>query len=209
MKFKSLFLLFHFLLLFIAPTGFAADLEKEERIKEQIIDYILEGDPVSLQSINHKFLAIFNQADDEQAKGAVIIMHGRGHHPNWPEVVQPLRNGLVEFGWHTLSIQMPVLDNESTFYDYLHIIPEAFPRIEAAISFLNDKGISNIVLIAHSCSVHMSIPWLVEHPDKGVIAFIGIGMGSTDKGQPMLQPFPLEKAVISSVFTGTRCKTFF
>ncbi|MCW8955682.1 MAG: alpha/beta hydrolase family protein, partial [Gammaproteobacteria bacterium] len=98
------------ILLFIYSQAlFAADLIKEHRIKNQIIDYIMDGDPVMLMSGSHEFLSIFMQSDSEKPKGAVIIMHGRGYHPNWPELVYPLRTGLTEHGWHTLSIQMPVL----------------------------------------------------------------------------------------------------
>ncbi len=39
----------------------------------------------------------------------VLINHGRGFHPDWVDTVQPLRVGLVDYGWNTLSIQMPVL----------------------------------------------------------------------------------------------------
>ncbi|MCW8956100.1 MAG: alpha/beta hydrolase family protein, partial [Gammaproteobacteria bacterium] len=72
-------------------------------------------------------------------------------------------------------------------------VPEAFPRIDAAVHYLRQRGISNLVLLAHSCSVHMSIAWLEKNLDKKIMAYIGVGMGSTDKGQPMLSPFPLEK----------------
>ena len=38
----------------------------------------------------------------------------------------------------------------------------------------------------------MAVAWLHKHHNADVNAFIGIGMGSTDIGQPMLEPFPLE-----------------
>ncbi len=181
------------LLLLVPTTSFALDYEKERRMYEQVADYVLDGDVVMLKAKQREFFSIFMPAEDEsQAKGAVILMHGRGYHPNWPELIYPLRTGLTEYGWHTLSIQMPVLDNEATFYDYLDIVPESFPRIDAAIEYLQQKNIKKIVLLAHSCSVHMSIAWLHKFPDKGASAFIGVGMGSTDKGQPMLKPFPLQ-----------------
>lgn len=171
----------------------AADLEKETRMKNQIIDYIMDGDAILLKDGKHEFLSIFMESESQPAKGTVIIMHGRGYHPNWPELVYPLRTGLPEHGWNTLSIQMPVLDNDATFYDYLEILHEAHPRIDAALTFLKQKKLNNIILLAHSCSVHMAIDWLVKHKDNRVTGFIGVGMGSTDKGQPMHAPFPLEK----------------
>jgi len=185
----SLLTLIHF----SAPV-FASDLQKEIRMKEQVADYIMHGDAVMLEDkvAQHKFFSIFTESEADVTKGAAIIMHGRGYHPDWPELVHPLRTDLPESGWHTLSIQMPVLSNESTFYDYLEILDEAHPRISAAISYLKQKNIHDIVLIAHSCSVHMAIDWLRKYPNAGATAFVGIGMGSTDIGQPMLKPFPLQ-----------------
>jgi len=174
-------------------TSNAADLEKEIRMKEQIIDYIMDGDAVLLKDGSHEFLSIYMTTDRQPARGTVIIMHGRGYHPNWPELVYPVRTGLPEHGWNTLSIQMPVLDNESSFYDYLDILHEAHPRINAAIDFLKNKNTGKIILLAHSCSVHMAVDWLHKHKQDDISGFIGVGMGSTDRGQPMPEPFPLQK----------------
>jgi len=170
---------------------FAADLAKEIRMKNQVIDYIMDGDAVLLKDGDHEFLTIYMESDTQAALGTVIIMHGRGYHPNWPELVYPLRTGLTEHGWNTLSIQMPVLDNESSFYDYLNILDEAHPRINAAMDFLKQKNEKKIILMAHSCSVHMAIDWLHKNKQENVSGFIGVGMGSTDRGQPMPAPFPL------------------
>jgi len=173
----------------------ASNLQKERRMQQEIVDYIIEGSAVMLHDpvARHDFLSIFTEATTDTARGAVIIMHGRGYHPDWPELVYPLRTGLPDYGWHTLSIQMPVLDNSASFYDYLDIREESYPRIEAAIHFLQQKKIKHIVLLAHSCSVHMAVAWLDRHPQARIHAFIGVGMGSTDYGQPMLKAFPLEK----------------
>ncbi len=170
----------------------ALDLDKEKRMYQQVADYVMDGDVEMLKANQHEFFSIYMESEELPAKGAVIIMHGRGYHPNWPELVYPLRTGLPAEGWSTLSIQMPVLDNESTFYDYLEILDEGHPRIQAAVDFLKQKNYTQIVLLAHSCSVHFSIDWLHKYPTAGATAFIGVGMGSTDKGQPMPAPFPLQ-----------------
>ncbi len=190
---RKLIAIFLWLICFTSYSSLATDLEKERRMYQQVADYVMDGESLLLKAHDHSFFSIFMESEELPARGAVIIMHGRGYHPNWPELVYPLRTGLTEYGWHTLSIQMPVLDNQSTFYDYLEILHEAHPRINAAIDFLHKKNIRNIALLAHSCSVHMAVDWLEKFPDKGASAFIGVGMGSTDIGQPMLKQFPLER----------------
>ena len=174
----------------------AADIEREKRLAAEIADSILDGNPVYLQDGKHKFLSIFMETEVEKPKGAVIIMHGRGYHPDWKDVAHPLRVGLPESGWHTLSIQMPVLEKDAKYYDYVSVFPESFQRIESAIKFLKKKNINNIVLIAHSCSVHMSMAWFEKTGGKDINAYIGIGMGATDFAQHMEKPIPLDKLKI-------------
>ena len=169
----------------------ASDLEREKRLASEIVDSIMDGDAEFLSAGDYEFLAIYTEADEP--KGGVIIMHGRGFHPDWSDVANPLRVGLAENGWNTLSIQMPVLDKEARFYDYLEIIEEAGPRIEAAIDFLNNQGNEKIILIAHSCSVHMTMDWIDKGLMHDVDAFVGIGMGAVDYQQPMRKPFPLDR----------------
>jgi pimeloyl-ACP methyl ester carboxylesterase len=104
-----------------------------------------------------------------------------------------LRKQLPAHGWNTLSLQMPVLDKDASYYDYVEIMPEAAPRIEAALAYLRELGTDRIILVAHSCGVHMSMAWIRQHGDAGIDAFIGIGMGATDYRQPMREPFPFDR----------------
>lgn len=167
----------------------ASDIAREQRLASEIVDAILDGEAAYLGAENQQFFAIYTEA--ETPRGAAIIMHGRGFHPDWTDVVHPLRVGLAEKGWNTLSIQMPVLAKEAKYYDYLEIMDEAFPRIEAAIEFLQARDNRKIVLIAHSCSVHMAMEWVAAGQMHDIDAFVGIGMGAVDYKQPMLKPFPL------------------
>ncbi|VAW67061.1 hypothetical protein MNBD_GAMMA09-2714 [hydrothermal vent metagenome] len=192
MKIFSIFLL----MVIFCTCVRASDLEKEDRMRAQVADYVMDGEVVFLKSGLRDFLSIYMASEAQEVKGAVIILHGRGLNPNWPELVYPLRTGLTEYAWDTLSIQLPVLDNDASFYDYMDILHEAHPRINAAVEFLKQKNIKNIILLAHSCSVHTAVYWLYENPQGGVNGFIGIGMGSTDTGQPMRKPFPLDKIYI-------------
>ena len=186
----------HLILFFIFSTSIAcaSDIAREKRLAEQIVDAIFDGEPIFLtDSSKHSFLSIYMESDASKIKGGTIIMHGRGMHPEWKDVTQPLRTQLPAYGWHTLSIQMPVLDKTASYYDYLNTFNEAGPRIEAAIKFMQSKGINNIVLIAHSCSIHMSMHWLHHNTSSNINAFVGIGMGATDFKQPMKRTFPLDQ----------------
>lgn len=173
---------------------YASDIAREKRIASEIEDAILDGEPVYLperSNTSHEFLTIYTEA--EASRGAVLIMHGRGFHPDWADVANPLRVGLAEQGWNTLSIQMPVLKKEAKYNDYVEIFPEGFGRIESALDYLKQQGNEKIVMIAHSCSVHFINAWIKAGKLRDIDAFVGIGMGATDYRQPMVDEFQLSK----------------
>ena len=176
----------------VAAPASAQDFERERRLEAEIVDAILDGEPVHLDAAGRSFLAIHTEAEAGGGpRKAVIVMHGRGFHPDWAEVTEPLRTALPEHGWDTLSLQMPVLGKDAKYYDYVPIFPAAFPRIRAGIEFLRARGARTVVLVAHSCSVHMAMAFVRDHGDAGFDGFIGIGMGATDYRQPVREPFPL------------------
>ena len=171
------------------------DYEREQRLADQIVDDIFDGEPIWLDANQHKFLGI-HTLNEESPKGTVIIIHGRGYHPDWPEVAGPLRTGLVEAGWSTLSLQMPVLEKGKKYYDYLPLLPYAHKRIEAAIEYINELDDQTIVLAAHSCGAHMANDWLNQADDAGIDGYIIMGAGATDYQQDLKTPFPFAKMQI-------------
>lgn len=174
----------------VAPLQAAEkpDYEREQRLVDEIRDVILDGDVIDLNDGSRDFMAIHMEADEP--KGTVILLHGRGFHADWQDTIQPLRIGLTEEGWSTLSLQMPVLEKSAKYYDYVPIFPEAGKRIEAAIKFLKETK-QPIILLAHSCGVHMAMQWVRDYDSETIDGFIGLGMGATDYKQPMKQDFPL------------------
>ena len=181
------------------PLINAADLPREKRMADEIVDVILDGDAVFLTANNHEFLSIYTAAE-EASSGVAIILHGRGFHPDWQDTVSPLRVGLTGFGWNTLSVQMPVLEKQAKYYDYVPLFPEAVPRIDAAIKYARQQGNKKVVLIAHSCGVHMAMAWVETWSEnknaQQIDAFVGIGMGATDYQQPMAKAFPFDEITV-------------
>ena len=136
------------LCLLVRPGGAAAnepDFAREARLANEIVDVILDGEPVWLEAGGREFLGIYTKSDE--ARAGVVILHGRGFHPDWPDTVGPLRVGLVERGYSTLALQMPVLDKNAKYYDYLPLFEYAHARIEAGLEFLRTEGYGKIVLI--------------------------------------------------------------
>jgi len=160
-------------LLFL-PLAQASDQAKEQRWAEQIVDALIDGEAVWLQAGDVKFLGIYTEAEQHTGRAA-LVLHGIGVHPNWPQVVYPLRTGLPAEGWSTLSIQMPILPNEAEAKDYAPLFDEVAPRIDAGIAYLKEKGAKQVVIVAHSLGAAMASYYLSNHPNA-VAAYVGIGM---------------------------------
>jgi pimeloyl-ACP methyl ester carboxylesterase len=169
----------------------ASDLAKEQRWSDQVVDAIIDGEAVWLNDGKNNFLSIYTEADENKGR-AVIVMHGTGVHPNWQQVVQPLRVGLTRHHWSTLSIQMPVLANDADYQDYAPLYDEVAPRIDAAIQFLKDNGMKEIVLLGHSQGATMSAYYL-STSKQDIKGFVAIGMGSFADDPRMNSVNSLEK----------------
>lgn len=159
----------------IFSKSYASDFAKEKRWADQIVDSLMVGDAEWLKVGKNKILALYTENNTEKALGAAIILHGTGAHPNWDQVVRPLRSQLPEHGWSTLSIQLPVLANNASYQDYIPLFKEVAPRIKAAVAFLKSKGIRNIVIVAHSLGSSMAAYYLASKPDAAIRAFVAVG----------------------------------
>ncbi|OOZ39208.1 hypothetical protein BOW53_12545 [Solemya pervernicosa gill symbiont] len=166
------------------PPSFETDSAKEQRWAEQIKESLLDGEAVELTAGSQKFFAIYTEEHLGAQLGGVVILHGMGTHPDWPEMIQPLRTTLPEQGWSTLSIQLPVRPNNAARKEYASLFDDAGNRIAAAIAFLQSKGIKNISLIGHSLGAAMAADYIARNKPKAIKGFVGIGMGENRKIDP-------------------------
>jgi predicted alpha/beta-hydrolase family hydrolase len=114
------------------------------------------------------------------SKIGVILAHGQGSDPD-SQVVGPLRRAInKELGFHTLSLQMPVIPGKrspETFQEYASTFPEAYKIIQAAIDFLKkEKGVDRVYLMGYSMGGRMTTAFLANNPDSGIVGYIGVGL---------------------------------
>jgi pimeloyl-ACP methyl ester carboxylesterase len=170
----------------VVPMATAADLVREARIASQIQDAILEGEVVWLQAGEARFLAIYTPASTPDTRGAAVLLHGSNAHPDWMDVIYPLRTQLPAHGWATLSIQLPVTAPDAPPDSWQQNLPLAAPRIAAAAAWLKQKQLSPLVLIGHSLGARMGTDYLgglYGAPDPAFQAFVAIGL-SADPAKP-------------------------
>ncbi len=103
------------LLLLPAANLPASDFDKEQRWSDQIVDSILDGEPVWLMADGHQFLSIFTPADNDSRENGLIVMHGIGVHPNWDQVIRPLPLSVQSGG--NLMFQQQEIEGANHFFD--------------------------------------------------------------------------------------------
>lgn len=119
--------------------------------------------------------------------------------PDWDQVVRPLRTGLPEHGWSTLSLQMPILANGIGYEKYAPLFKEVPGRIEAGIKYLKKQGAKRIVIISHSLGASMAAYYLANNQPENITGFIAIGMGGASS-YPVMDNINSLKLITVPVF---------
>jgi pimeloyl-ACP methyl ester carboxylesterase len=166
-----------------------SNLAREKGYAEQITDQLVVGEAVWLQAAGTRFLGLYTAPEGAHkgSKNAVILVHGRGVHPSWG-FIETLRMELAEEGFHTLSLQMPILEEANKLADYARTFPEAYDRLDAGGALLKRKGIARIFLVGHSSGAMTIIAYGAERPAAAVSGIAAIGAGSDAAGGPRMQP---------------------
>jgi len=135
----------------------------EMNAANEIENLNFQGDP---------FLALHKAAQTNDPQGCIILLHGNNEHPDWPNVISPVRSELTKSSWCTISIEVPDSlkkealsftsqeESEQTEDEALLTHEEVvFGRIDASIDFANEKGISNISLLGYGTSATYALKY--------------------------------------------------
>ena len=151
----------------------SADYAREKKWADEITPGIVVGDAMQLeQKNNHKFLGIYTEP--AKAKTGVVVVHGTGIHPDWG-MIGTLRQRLPDYGYATLSIQMPILAGDAKPELHLPLFPDAAERLQLAVAFLKEKGYKRIAIVSHSMGSRMSHSYMAQNP-AAVSAWAALGM---------------------------------
>ncbi len=172
---------------FAATVAHGADVSPEKRWSDLLEAHITQGQPVWLQTDKQqKIFAIYTEDRTGKHNGTVIILHDMGQHPNWPDVIRPLREKLPDHGWSTLSVQMPVLGRDQPIEKYGPLFDDVAPRLNAAIAYLKTKQAGTIALAGYGLGAAMGAAYLAANQTSGIQTFIAIGMGVIKGADPRL-----------------------
>ena len=155
-----------------------------------------------LEASGQKFYGLYRQNHYRTAKGAVLILHDRNQHPDWPSVIHPIRAGLPAFGWSTLSIQLPVSDNTATNGAFTRQTEESAARIRAGIDFLQSKGHKALAIVGYGMGARLAVRTLGDMSQSPIKSLVLISMdnqGGAQALEPGSDLFRIEIPVLDVV----------
>ncbi len=90
-----------------------------------------------------KVLAITNPSLIAEKQGAILFLHDKEQHADWPEIIHPLRKSLPKAGWFTLSVSLP--DETRVALPSRELDPKAFDQLIISESLKKnlDSGVRN------------------------------------------------------------------
>lgn len=181
--------------LFAAQAGAQtiSNVAREKNWADQIVGAVVVGDAVWLNARQHKFLALYT-SPIQTGDRAVILLHGRGVHPAWG-FFDSLRADIADAGLHTLSLQLPILEQDAKFGSYGQTFPEAYDRIDSGIRFLKQKGVNHILLLGHSTGAMTAVAYAAKHPRTPLAGIVAIGLSTFANGAEAMQPVLMLKTV--------------
>ena len=172
-----------------ACAGIVPDYAREQRWADEVVPGLVVGDAVRIETAaKRRFLGIL--AESPKARGAVILIHGSGVHPDF-SIVGQLRTLLNDTGFTTLSIQMPVLAADAATEDYRDVFAEAAERIAAAIGFLQSRQQARIAIVSHSMGARMTLDYLKRKPDAPLAAWVPLAISDGELAGLQRTAFPV------------------
>jgi len=160
-------------------------------VKKYNIDQVLTLSSIAENGSSSKFNTLLLASEPLQKKTGVVLLHGRGGHPN-TAVVRQLRNDLFHRGYVTLSIQEPVpagyeegSGEKPPFQEYIddidagnNVFPELYARVRSALNYLQRRGVRRVVLIGFSMGSRMAVAHLANGRinEIPIVGLIGVGM---------------------------------
>ena len=157
--------------------------DAEQRLAAELRSQIKDGEAITLKVAEKEVLALLMPQSRGKTEGAVLLLHDLNAHPDWPQVIRPLRRQLPDSGWHTLSLQLPLTDPALSELEQLDA---SRLRIAEALAELERRAIKNIVLIGHGQGALAAIDYLADNLAPAVQGLIVISLDGSANDEPRL-----------------------
>ena len=165
-----------FIFMITIDVAAIGDTEREKQIAGKLIEQLHAGEAVWLGEDKTRFLGLYTETFLDQRQDAILLLHGMGAHPDWPEVISPLRWDLPVHQLPVLSIQLPILSPDTPVSSYGRTTKEASRRINIAVDYLHELGFSRVILVGYSFGAALGAHYLAHKKNHKVTAFVAISI---------------------------------
>jgi alpha/beta superfamily hydrolase len=172
-------------LLFVSVSQ-AGNSKREQEYADILNNTLKMGKIVWLQAQGRKFLSIYTETVQINNRGTAIILHDRTGYPDQQYLIHGLRTVLPQHNWATLSLQMPVREMGASESEHYVLFEEAKARIEAAVAYLRQDEVKNIVMIGYGLGAMMGLYTASENNNdfNGIVA---ISLAVPETGHKLAQ----------------------
>jgi hypothetical protein len=132
------------------------------------------GQIVELQASGEPFVAISHPHTTADTAGAVVLLHGPWTNADSDEVIRPLRIGLAQHGWETLSLQLPTAYSHEAVTQWQAADEPIGSRLSGALAWLQERDRSNQVVLTLGASANPALRAIVDQDPEGVAALVMI-----------------------------------
>lgn len=160
------------------------DKDREKRVAAQIEEQLLSGDPVWLEADGQQVFALDTPAESEPVKGTVILVHGNGAHPNWAQVIAPLRTALAENGWRNIAVQMPYIPEDLPVSAAAKLFANTDARIKAAVEYAINDEETPLYIVSHSRGGPQATHYVATYIDAPIKGLAIIGSSARYQNDP-------------------------
>ncbi len=121
-----------------APVERAPLAPRSDTIAADLLRQLPGSEFISLKAGTEDVVALWRHANVGEPKGVVVLLPGEGESADWPRGIGPLRRGLPDYGWHTLSLSLPDLPSHTSTPSAEPELPPSTKEGEA-----EDKDLAN------------------------------------------------------------------
>ncbi|MBD3610283.1 MAG: DUF3530 family protein [Gammaproteobacteria bacterium] len=139
----------------------------------------LFGEPVWIGENEQRYPAIFGPATSHEARGVVILLHAANEHPQWPKVIQVLREDLADHQWNTLALQLPVPLAGSNTVDAEKLVAQMQQRLALAVDYAMQTQPLHLVLIGHGMGANAAMNLATATPPPNLLALVAISLNAS------------------------------
>jgi hypothetical protein len=154
----------------------AADRAAENRLTSSLLQAKhIDGEVLEIGDPAAPVVGIFRRQILPEARGGAVLLHDSHSNADDTEIVRPLRLGLPDNGWSTLSLQLPIAYSGDRRPPDAQQRQEITRRLALGIDHFKTEAVNNIVVITVGDSAGAAIEALTAQSEKTLRALLLIG----------------------------------